>query len=159
MNRRPRNAQDQFSEQYEKVASGRRNGYGMNLYRNTRNRYLGGVCSGLAEHFEIDPVIMRVLFVAGFIVTGGTIAFWAYIIGWIMLAPKPREGSQPQYEYDEEEKCYRKKKIFRYHESSSSRIQRARERLDSVLTKVEDMENYVTSNRYQLDKEFADLEK
>ncbi|VUD64628.1 hypothetical protein TDB9533_03362 [Thalassocella blandensis] len=159
MNRRHRNAHDQFNEQYEKVVAGRKNGYGMNLYRNTKDKYLGGVCSGLAEHFEIDPVIMRILFVAGFIVTGGTIAFWAYILGWILLSPKPREGSKPQYEYDEAEKCYRKKKIFRYRESPSTRIQRAQDRLDEVVAKVEDMENYVTSNRYQLEKEFADLEK
>lgn len=159
MNRRQRNAHEQINEQYEKVVVGRKNGYGMNLYRNTRDKYIGGVCSGLAEHFEIDTAIMRILFVAGFIVTGGTIAFWAYILGWILLAPKPTEGSQPQYEYDESEKCYRKKKIFRYRESPSTRIQRARERLDSVVAKVEDMENYVTSNRYQLEKEFADLEK
>lgn len=143
----------------DRVMSGRKNGYGMNLYRNTRNRFIAGVCSGLADHFEIDANVMRILFVAIFIVTSGALAFWAYTIAWILLSPKPRGDYKPEVEYDESEKCYRKKKIFRYRESPSVRIQNAKQRLNRVVSRVEEMENYVTSNRYRLDKEFADLEK
>lgn len=33
------------------------------LYRSTTNKNLAGVCGGLGEYFNIDPVLVRVLFV------------------------------------------------------------------------------------------------
>ena len=35
------------------------------LYRSRENRMLGGVCGGLGEYFDIDPTLVRVLFVFG----------------------------------------------------------------------------------------------
>ena len=35
------------------------------LYRSRENRMLGGVCGGLGEYFDIDPTLVRLLFVAG----------------------------------------------------------------------------------------------
>jgi phage shock protein PspC (stress-responsive transcriptional regulator) len=37
------------------------------LYRNIDNKVLGGVCSGMAAYFNIDVVLVRVLFVISFI--------------------------------------------------------------------------------------------
>lgn len=53
------------------------------LYRNTRNRMLGGVCTGLAEYFSIDPVLIRLLFVIFTLHHG--IGIIAYIILWIVV--------------------------------------------------------------------------
>ncbi len=33
------------------------------LYRSQRNKVFGGVCGGLGEYFDVDPVLIRVLFV------------------------------------------------------------------------------------------------
>ena len=33
------------------------------LYRSKNDRLIGGVCGGLAEYFDIDPVFVRLLFV------------------------------------------------------------------------------------------------
>jgi len=57
------------------------------LFRQPKNKMIGGVCTGLGEYFEIDPVIMRVLFVATFF--AGTIGFWLYIILWIIVPSVP----------------------------------------------------------------------
>jgi len=55
------------------------------MYRDPDNRILGGVCSGMAEYFNIDHVIMRVLFVIfAFFAMGGAIV---YIALWIILPP------------------------------------------------------------------------
>ena len=59
---------------------------GKRLYRDINNKVLGGVCSGLAAYFEIDPVLIRVLFVIAFFL--GLMGFWLYIILWIVI-PKP----------------------------------------------------------------------
>lgn len=64
------------------------------LYRNPRNRMIGGVCSGLGNYFDIDPVIVRLLFLVLFL-TGG-IGVLAYILAWIIIpaARTPQEFQQ-----------------------------------------------------------------
>lgn len=53
------------------------------LYRNPNDRMIGGVCSGLANYFDIDPVIVRLIMVVLFL--GAGIGFLAYIIAWIVI--------------------------------------------------------------------------
>ena len=52
------------------------------LYRNSENAKLGGVCSGLAAYFDVDPVVVRLLFAAPLVL----LVFFA-IIGWGWLVP------------------------------------------------------------------------
>jgi len=35
------------------------------LYRSRENRMIGGVCGGLGEYFDIDPTLVRLLFIVG----------------------------------------------------------------------------------------------
>lgn len=53
------------------------------LYRNEQDKIIGGVASGLANYFKIDPAIIRVIFVALFF--GGGSGLLVYIILWIIL--------------------------------------------------------------------------
>ena len=53
------------------------------LYRNKRDYKIAGVCSGLGDYFKIDPVIVRLFFIALFIGMGFGIIL--YIIGWIII--------------------------------------------------------------------------
>ena len=53
------------------------------LYRSRKNRVIGGVCGGIAEYFNVDPVIIRVLFVALAIADG--IGILIYIVLMIVL--------------------------------------------------------------------------
>lgn len=55
------------------------------LYRNPSDKVLGGVCSGLASYFNIDVLIVRVLFVLGFLLSAGTIVTLGYLILWIAI--------------------------------------------------------------------------
>jgi phage shock protein PspC (stress-responsive transcriptional regulator) len=57
------------------------------LYRSVTDKMLGGVCGGLAEYFDIDPVIVRLIFVLAVIFGGSGIL--AYIILWIIIPQKP----------------------------------------------------------------------
>ena len=58
------------------------------LYRSRTNRMLGGVCAGLAEYFDRDPVLIRVIAVVTLLF--GSAGFWAYVIMWLIV---PEEGS------------------------------------------------------------------
>jgi phage shock protein C len=49
------------------------------LTRSKSNRMIAGVCAGLADYLNIDPTVLRLLFVLGFFVAGPGIAI-AYLI-------------------------------------------------------------------------------
>jgi phage shock protein C len=51
--------------------------------RDSYNGILGGVCEGLGEYFAIDPVIIRLMFIATSLMLGGGI--FTYIIAWIII--------------------------------------------------------------------------
>ncbi len=60
------------------------------LYRDTNDKFIGGVCSGIASYLNVDPAVVRLLFaIIGF---GTGIGFLAYIILWIVLPPKDLDG-------------------------------------------------------------------
>ena len=59
------------------------------LYRSTADKMIGGVAGGLAEYFDIDATLIRVLFVVVVFLGGGGIL--AYIILWIVVPEKPFE--------------------------------------------------------------------
>ena len=57
------------------------------LYRIKEDKMIAGVCSGLAEYFDIDPTIVRLAWlVAVFCAGGGLIA---YIIAYIVIPKEP----------------------------------------------------------------------
>ena len=58
------------------------------LYRSEEDRILGGVAAGLAEHFDTDPVIVRLLWVLTVLFAG--IGALAYLVLWIVLPPYSR---------------------------------------------------------------------
>ncbi len=62
------------------------------LYRDPDSRVIGGVCSGLAHYFNMDKILMRIIFIILLFVTSG-ILLPAYIILWIAV-PKARTTSQ-----------------------------------------------------------------
>jgi len=57
------------------------------LSRSVKDKVIGGVAGGLAEYFEIDPVLVRVLFVVSLFFHGA--GFIAYIILWIIVPEAP----------------------------------------------------------------------
>lgn len=58
------------------------------LYRSGKNRILGGVCGGIGEYFDIDPVFIRLLWVLCSLMGGA--GFLAYIIAWIIVPRNPK---------------------------------------------------------------------
>ena len=62
------------------------------LYRDPDHRVLGGVCGGLGAYFNMDPVILRIIFFVVFLITGGA-ALLAYLILWIAV-PKAKTTAQ-----------------------------------------------------------------
>lgn len=61
------------------------------LYRDTNDKFIGGVCSGIAAYLNVDPSIVRILF--AIITFGGFgLGFVAYILLWIVVPEKENES-------------------------------------------------------------------
>ena len=57
------------------------------LYRSNSDRMIAGVCAGLADYINIDPTIVRLIFMILFLM--GTGGFWIYIILWAIVPLLP----------------------------------------------------------------------
>jgi len=66
------------------------------LYRSRSQKLLAGVCGGLAEYFDLDVSIMRLLWIL-FTLLGGA-GILAYIILWMVVPPHPDQiaGAPPR---------------------------------------------------------------
>jgi phage shock protein C len=53
------------------------------LYLSDRNIVIGGVCGGIAEYFNLDVSIIRIIFVC--LAIFGCFGVLAYIIAWIIM--------------------------------------------------------------------------
>jgi phage shock protein C len=60
---------------------------GRKLYRSNTNRMLAGVCGGLAEYFNLDPTLIRVLFIVLAVLGGSGVVL--YLAMWIIV---PKEA-------------------------------------------------------------------
>jgi phage shock protein C len=58
------------------------------LYRSSTSKMIAGVAGGLAEYFDIDPVIIRLVFILLAVAAGGS-GIPIYIVLWIALPLKP----------------------------------------------------------------------
>jgi phage shock protein C len=61
----------------------------MPLYRSRRYKILGGVCGGIAEWLGWDPTMVRVLYVAGSILSVAFPGTIVYIVLWIVVPKAP----------------------------------------------------------------------
>lgn len=57
------------------------------LYKSRTNKQICGVCGGLAEYFDIDVTLLRILTVVLFF--AGTLSIWVYIIAAILMPSEP----------------------------------------------------------------------
>ncbi|MBI2102699.1 PspC domain-containing protein [Candidatus Woesearchaeota archaeon] len=63
------------------------------LYRSRNNQIIGGVCAGIADYFEVDPVLVRLIWVIATLFSMG-LGILAYIIAWIIIPEEPKAAKQ-----------------------------------------------------------------
>ena len=147
---------------YRSFDQGRKNGWGIGLYRHPSDGWFGGVCSGLAEYWEVPTWVTRLSAFALFLFTG-PIIFWFYIAAWILISKRSSRWGGEVYDgeviedYDENRHEYRRPSAFRYSEAPSTRMSKAHDRVREAERRIAAMERYVTSSRYDLDEEFFKL--
>jgi phage shock protein PspC (stress-responsive transcriptional regulator) len=58
------------------------------LYRSRTDKKIAGVCGGMAEYFNIDPVIVRIIAVI-LLLPGGLPGFLPYLVMWAIVPEEP----------------------------------------------------------------------
>ena len=59
------------------------------LHRTNEDRKIAGVCAGLGDYFELDPVFFRLFFL--FSILFGGVGLLAYVVLWILMPLRPGE--------------------------------------------------------------------
>jgi phage shock protein C len=57
------------------------------LMRSSRDKKLGGVCAGVADYFDMDPTIVRIVWLLTFLLGGA--GLFLYLVLWIVLPLAP----------------------------------------------------------------------
>jgi len=60
------------------------------LFRSKTQRMLGGVCGGLGEHLDVDPTVIRLVWIVLSLFSLG-IGILVYIIAWIIVPEEEEE--------------------------------------------------------------------
>jgi phage shock protein C len=72
------------------------------IYRSRKDSVIAGVCGGIAEYFEIDSTLVRLL--AILVVFLGGVGLIAYIIAWIIIPQNPDHDVDSNRQYTQGEK-------------------------------------------------------
>lgn len=118
------------------------------LYRDIENKKIAGVCAGLADYSSINVNLIRVLTVIGAL-TFSFVFIAAYIAAIIFLKPKPAD----LYTDEEDEEYWRK-----YRKSPRNTLAEARNKFRRLEQKLRKLETYVTSSKFNLDREFEEMD-
>jgi len=124
--------------------------------RNKIDGVIGGVCAGIGDYFNIDPIIVRIFTVISFFISGG-VTFWVYIGIWVFT---PSDNRAPyRRDYRQARRAKR-----RHQEDPSEPVRSAasyrtvRGKFSSLEERLQDLEKSITSSEWQLRRDFRDLE-
>ncbi len=120
------------------------------LYKDPRNGRWCGVCAGIADYFDVRPGVVRLLTVIAAIMTGVWPVFCAYFLLCFILDRKPEE----MYDDPEEDQFWRDVRTKPDYTAVD-----LTKRFRDVEQRTQKLEAYVTSKRFNLDRELRDLEK
>ena len=114
------------------------------IYRNTDNEIIGGVCSGIATYFNIDPVIIRLLFILGLFTGGGVLI---YIILWAIVPAAKTTSEKLQMKGEKVNAENIKKTIQKEFENLKSTIEKvdAQNQKNKVKTMFQSIASFLMS--------------
>lgn len=121
------------------------------LRRNKIDGILGGVCAGIGDYFDIDPIIARILFVISVMIFG--LPLFVYFILWIFIPSDKRAPYRREYR-----QARRAKRENPTRPAQTSTFRDVKGKFRSLEGRLQDLEKSITSSEWQLRREFRDLE-
>lgn len=119
------------------------------IYRDTEKGMLFGVCAGIADYFGFKLCATRCLTVFAALMFAPMIVF-AYIAMGVLLPTRPRD----LYRDSDDERFWRSVRT-----APDAMFSSLRYKFRQLDRRAQKMERYVTSPRFDLDRQFSELEK
>lgn len=116
------------------------------LRRYPGDGWVGGVCAGLAAHFDWNARLLRVLFVLGLLFTGFFPVGLAYCLLWYLMDEAPGKAPAAGESFSTQPKA------------PAATMSEVKARFARLEQRLRNMEESVTSNDYELRRELRKLE-
>ena len=117
------------------------------FYRSADRAMLGGVCAGVADYFGFNLKVTRILAVVAFL-WAMPLAIVAYFAVMLLVPSKSLSGAANPVDPEFSQAL---------RSSPGQTMSDLRSRFQALDRRLARLEKYVTSSRYQLDREFKDL--
>ena len=121
------------------------------LYKDRDNKLIGGVCAGIADYFGFDVTVTRLVVIAGLIFFPPPTLI-AYILLAFLLPAKP-----PSLGRSRDEVPASLQRSVR--SSPQTTLDNIRHRFRELDGRLQRLEKYMTSKRFDLDREFEALKE
>ncbi|MGQ8367412.1 envelope stress response membrane protein PspC [Glaciecola sp. 1036] len=150
--------------------------YRKNLFRNPKQGKISGVCAGIAEYFNIETWLVRILTVTAFLLTTGPFIFVGYVLLWAILDKKPEDYEYNQYNEENasnpkspsdakykgyvnpnSDKVSVKDTVWRAGQAPREAFKQVQQKFIRAENRLRKIESYVTSNEFQLNREIKKL--
>jgi len=142
------------------------------LYKNPDKAKVCGVCAGIAEYFDFEVWVVRIITITLLILGAfNGIVVVGYIVLCFVLDPKPGSQSNKgcfgqdkkrhrsnKFE-DDESKPYRSsvKDVWKSGVSPKDTLEEIEAKFSKIEKKLQGMETFVTSSQYELEKKIKNL--
>lgn len=124
------------------------------LYRDTVNGKITGVCAGLANYFSLEVWLVRILVISAALLGGSFLVLLAYAAMTLMIEKQPANYVET-IKAQQEHKL--KNKPWQQGQTPDSLLNTIDEDLSQLETQIRDIEAYVTSDAFKVDREFKAL--
>lgn len=124
------------------------------LYRDTINGKLTGVCAGLANYIGAEVWLVRILVISAALLGGSFLVVLAYIALTLMVEKQP-ENFVESLKTKQEHKL--KNKPWQAGQSPDQLLNTLDNDFEQLEGKVRKMEAYVTSDTFKVNREFSQL--
>lgn len=119
------------------------------LYRDPERARIMGVCAGLADYFGINTCFVRFLTIVAAIF----LFFWPVVIGYFILGFALERRPDDLYEDKQDEEFWRTVRT-----RPDYTMVDLRQRFRDVEKRTRDLEAYITSRQFRLNREFERLQ-
>ena len=126
------------------------------LLRDSQRGKIAGVCAGLSDYFNMELWLVRIIFVSAVLLTGGPLFVVAYIAAWFILDKKPAATNKTHSSFSVDP-LEVKFKVWQKGEPPRRALQDLKERMMRVDVRLQNMERYVTSSEFTLNREINKL--
>ncbi|WP_394128287.1 envelope stress response membrane protein PspC [Vibrio hepatarius] len=124
------------------------------LYRDTVNGKITGVCAGLANYFSLEVWLVRILVISAALLGGSFLVLLAYIAMTLMIEKQPKNYVEAM-KTEQEHKL--KNKPWKQGQTPELLLNTIEKDFSQLETQVRDIEAYVTSDAFKVNREFKSL--